>query len=199
MAFTDTPYHGNIIGSEALVGTLMSAGKITTSGGGVYSFEDRLFHVEGPKWRENRVAYDYLAGVGETRQQVRRVIDYKCYWKITMRAGGRVTFQGLMDLESLMDGTVWGFTAGLRPDMRFFFVPPGDSTSPTVEVVKVSPPLVDTVMLGDKYIGYGSHELTIESVEAFQTKRLPYVPAIITSLLSGRAMRSANIMSVSVF
>ena len=202
MAFTDTPYFGNVTTSEATAATALDCGKIkivSSGGSSVFDFSDRLFFIEGVKWRPNRMAYDYEAGVGDTRQQVRRVIDYKAIWRIVMRYAGRDTFNELMRLESIMDGTVFDFTNGLRPDKRYYLTPPGDSTAPQVEIVKTSKPDVDTKLFGDKHLAYVGHELFVESVQAYDTKHLPVTIAPITSLISGISMMPAYTVGIDIF
>jgi len=173
---------GDIVSTSYTTGGIITDGQIRVSDAGVFYFDGKWIMVEGPKWIPIDIEYNFES---LSHKRLRKVLRYKARWEIKFDFMGRDTFNILMDLESLMEGVSFSFgVTGAIPSRRFFFSPPGDETRLTIEVVKVSSPDVDIQHYGGRYIGYSEHSLLLESVEAFETKRLPVIEPIIAVVMA---------------
>lgn len=181
MAYDNT-FVGNIVTSSATAGATTYCGQIRVSDAGIFYFEDRHILADGPKWVAVEQDFDFES---LTHKRLRKVTKYKAQYEIKIKMMGKDTLKQLAALESLMEGVQYTFdpVRGAIPSRRFYFTPPGDATRPTLEVVKVSSPMIDTKHLAGRYIGYSEHTLVIETVELFETKRLPTVEPIVTEVL----------------
>ena len=173
----DRSFYGNIVTSAATSGSRVYPGRIRVSDMGVFYFDERFILLDGPKWVPAEVDYDFQS---LTRKRLRRIRGYRARWEIRIAFMGRNSMNEAMDLESVMETLEHRFdpVRGVIPKRRFYLTPPGDSTSPTLEVVKVSDPDVDTEHYNGRYIGYGKHSILVETVEVFDFKRLPRVEPI---------------------
>jgi len=177
----DNSFFGNIVTTSHTSGGTVQDGQIRVSDGGVFYFNDKFILIEGPKWLDVEKDYDFESLTGK---KLRKVVSYKAQWEIKFDFMGRETFQMLMDLESMMEKVNFSFDpTGATAPRKFYFTPAGDETRPTLEVVKISKPPVNTEHFGGRYIGYKPHNLILETVQLFETKRLPMVEPIITDVM----------------
>ncbi len=169
-------FFGNIVTSSSEDSAVLP-GKIKVSDMGSFYFDGKYVLIEGPKWVAASSDYDFES---LSLKRLRQVRAYRASWEIRLAFLSRKSMKELMDLESIMENSGHSFDSvrGAIAKRRFYLTPPGDATRPTIEVVKVSDPKVDTEHFGGKYIGYKGLSLTVESVTLFETKRLPKVEPI---------------------